>query len=1715
MKHSTLKIFVCSLLFSLTSLTYSVFGQNFEWAGAFQGLDNDYGQGIDIDPSGNVYSAGYYFNNIDLDPGVGAVTYTSAGQQDIYVSKLDPTGAFVWGYSIGSTLRDRCNDIEVDASGNVYLTGYFEGTVDFDPGPGTQLRTALSVRDIFILKLDTDGNFLWVSQLEGTMDGEGVSVTVDANQNVYVTGLFMGTYDFDPTAGTYSIVSAGNRDAFVMKLNSNGSLDWVVQQSGTDNVYGISINLDNNGDIGIAGFFAGTVDFVAGPGISNLTSAGSFDIYVLKLDNSGNFLWVRGYGSAGQERGEGIITDSNNDVYVTGRFQNTVNFDPGFTNTSLISGGALDAFILKLTSNGDFVWVNQVRSAGNNIGVELEKDPLGNLYATGYYTGTADFIFQNVTTTLTAASGSSSFVQKFNPAGEEIWIHSIEGAGSSIAADISVADNWDIHTTGYFNSTANFDPGISDFSITSVNLTDVYVHKMSQTCAAPVITTVGTLSSMLCPGVVDSTRVYVDGMLNDAVEWSWYSGSCGGTFLGTGDSLTVRPSVTTTYFVRGTGACGAPQPCGSVTVNVDNTPPVITLTTPITVNTDPGTCYYPSSNLTPPTVTDADCAVDTVYNDAAVLLLPGTTNVTWTAIDVNGNMSTEVQAVTVVDAENPSIDAPADMTVSADVNCQATGVALGTPLTVDNCSVISVTNDAPGTFPLGLTVVTWTATDAAGNIGTDTQNVTVVDDTDPTIVGLPANINVNNTPGVCSRVVSWVAPTVNDNCPGATISQTSGGASGSSFPVGVTTIQYTATDGAGNSVTGSFTITVNDNQVPTITAPADITVSADNFCSANPALGNAVTGDNCGVAGVSNNAPASFPLGNTNVTWTVTDINGNINTDIQVVTVVDDQDPVIVNLPSNINVNTDPGSCSAVVNWIAPTVTDNCAAPSISQTGGLASGSIFPLGTTIIEYTATDGSGNTSVGTFTVTVTDNENPTITAPSNVTVSTDNNCTATGVALGAPTTNDNCGVASVTNDAPAIFPLGVTTVTWTVTDNSGNTSNATQTVTVVDDVNPQINAPADLTVSADINCQATGVALGSAFTSDNCSVSSVTNDAPAVFPIGATVVTWTVTDGAGNTGTDTQVVTVVDDTDPTISGMPSNISVNNDPGVCEAVVSWTAPTVSDNCPGSVINQTMGATSGSTFPVGVTTIQYTATDNAGNTTVAAFTITVTDNELPSITAPADILVSADNFCSANPAIGNATVSDNCGIASISNDAPSSFSVGITTVTWTVTDVNGNVNTDTQDVEVVDDTNPVIVNLPANIVANVDPGLCEAVVSWTAPTATDNCPSPVIAQTSGLANGSSFPLGTSTIEYTATDASGNTTTATFTITVVDNENPVITAPSDVTVYADDNCMANNVPLGTPVTTDNCSVATVTNNAPLIYPLGVTPITWTVTDNSGNSSTAIQLVTVADTTRPSISAPLPVVAYVDTNCQVSGVNLGNPLAFDNCTVDTVYNDAPASYTTGIFTITWTAEDAFGNTNTAVQQVTILDTILPTAVLKDTTITLSVSGPISLIGSDIDTGSFDNCGLFEVVLGQEIYDCNDLGVNQVPVQVIDVNGNIKDTFIVVTVVESGIDLDFDMIDDACDDNVNTTVVTVPSGFTPNGDGINDLFIIPGMSNYSSIKLTIFNRYGSLVYESEPYENNWDGTSSKNGMELPDGTYFYVLELDGEIFNGYVQINRSM
>jgi hypothetical protein len=181
------------------------------------------GRGIAVDSGGNVYTTGDFQVTVDFDPGVGTFELTPAGQTDIFVSKLDGNGDFVWAKSMGGTGTDFGLSIALDSIGNVYTTGFFGGTVDFDPGAGTTDLTSAGLDDIFVSKLDSNGDFVWAKSTGGGLRDQGIGIVIDPGDNIYTTGSFQDTVDFDPGTGTADLTSSGLSDIFISKLQAESS----------------------------------------------------------------------------------------------------------------------------------------------------------------------------------------------------------------------------------------------------------------------------------------------------------------------------------------------------------------------------------------------------------------------------------------------------------------------------------------------------------------------------------------------------------------------------------------------------------------------------------------------------------------------------------------------------------------------------------------------------------------------------------------------------------------------------------------------------------------------------------------------------------------------------------------------------------------------------------------------------------------------------------------------------------------------------------------------------------------------------------------------------------------------------------------------------------------------------------------------------------------------------------------------------------------------------------------------------------------------------------------------------------------------------------------------------------------------------------------------------------------------------------------------------
>ena len=465
----------CTLLVSI-----GVNAQTFEWAKSFGSSLADYGLSIALDASGNVYTTGYFQGTADFDPGAGTANRTSSGGRDIWVQKLDASGNFIWARSFGGSSDDIGRSITVDASGNVYTTGYFQGTADFDPGAGTANITSAGNEDIFIQKLDASGNFLWAKSFGGSLADYGLSIAVDAAGNVYTTGYFQGTADFDPGAGTANHSSAGNEDIFVQKLDTSGNFVWARSFGDSNSDRGNSICVDASSNVYTTGGFDGTVDFDPGAGTTNLTSEGSLDVYVQKLNSTGNFVWTKSFGGSLNDQGFSITVDDSGNVHTTGSFEGTVDFDPGAGSATRTSSGSLDVFVQKLNASGTYDWAISFGASSSDQGYSVTVDASGNVYTTGSFLGTADFDPGSGTANLTSAGPWDVFIQKINASGNFVWAKSFGGNSIDAGNAITVDASGNVYTTGHFAGTVDFDPGVGTANLTSAGNYDVFVQKLSQ-----------------------------------------------------------------------------------------------------------------------------------------------------------------------------------------------------------------------------------------------------------------------------------------------------------------------------------------------------------------------------------------------------------------------------------------------------------------------------------------------------------------------------------------------------------------------------------------------------------------------------------------------------------------------------------------------------------------------------------------------------------------------------------------------------------------------------------------------------------------------------------------------------------------------------------------------------------------------------------------------------------------------------------------------------------------------------------------------------------------------------------------------------------------------------------------------------------------------------------------------------------------------------------
>ena len=1090
---------------------------------------------------------------------------------------------------------------------------------------------------------------------------------------------------------------------------------------------------------------------------------------------------------------------------------------------------------------------------------------------------------------------------------------------------------------------------------------------------------------------------------------------------------------------------------------------------------------------------------------------------TFTITDICGNTASAEQIITVEDTTAPTfVEAlPADATVECDE------VPVAPTLTAtDSCGNANVTynevrNDGDCDYNYTL-VRTWTATDACGLVTEHVQTLTVQDTEGPAFVeALPADATVE-----CDEVPDAVKLTATDNCSDATVTYNEVRIDGNCLYNYTLERTWTATDKCGNETTHVQTITVQDTNDPKFIGelPASITVECDNVPKQNSILAI----DNCGSAVVTFNevrtdgdCPYNYTLERT---WTATDECGNKNVYTQIVNVQDTTAPEFVEaLPVDETYECDQDIPDPVV----LTATDNCGDAEVVFKEERVDGDCPYNYELVRTWTATDECSNKTTHVQTITVQDTTAPTFVEalPADATVECDAVPTAETL-----TATDNCGDATVTynevrtdGDCPSNYTLERT---WTATDACGNETAHTQTITVQDTTAPDFTVPGDIEIFTDADCNYdASVAITGDVTdeSDNCS-----SDLEATFSDsiadgsceGSYVITrtWTLTDECGNETSKVQTITVSDNTAPEFT-VPGDIEIFVDADCnYDASVAITGDVTdeSDNC-----STGLDATFADSIADGpcegtyVITRTWSLVDNCGNAAADQIqVITVTDNIAPEFVEdlPADATVECDEV----PDAATLTATDNCSDATVTynevrtdGDCPSNYTLERT---WTATDACGNETAHTQTITVQDTTAPTFVEaLPAD--ATVE---CDAVPTAETLTATDNCEGSVDVIFSEVISGQDdeCPSEYQIVRtWSTVDSCGNSTEHVQTINVTDTTAPefVEELPADAVLECTE--VSDPVIL---TAIDSCSDDPIKVEFNEIIEDGscaseYTIIrTWTAMDICGNIAEHIQTINVTDTTAPVVTTDFE--SEIDVLCgEIPDVP---QLEFE----DACSNDMSVSFTET------STDDGSGSNYTITREWTVSDECENTAVFTQT-INVNVEDAVQGSSADLCTGDDFEFDLFELLSGSYGTD----GTWEVTSGNTTINGNIFNPF--------GVELgtyEFTYTDEQSECPSVTTVTIsindecvvlpcsdtfdpdndIPKAVTPNGDNRNDRFEITGLDDPDCIDVTvhvqIFNRWGAMIYESQNYQNNWQGESSDrsigNAGKVPNGTYYYIINL---------------
>ncbi len=1489
---------------------------------------------------------GYILGGASYSDTGGNKSISTYGSGDFWVLRLNASGIKIWEQTLGGSGDDVLYSLQQTSDGGFILAGMSNSGAD-----GSKTSPNYGGYDFWVVRLDASGNQLWDQSFGGTDNDGTSSVSVRQTSD---GGYIVGGDSRSGVSGSKTSAAYGGADYWILRLDANGNELWEQSFGGTSEDRLAALRQTADGGFILAGSSASSTN-----GNKTSVNYGGFDFWAVRVDDNGNRLWERDVGGAGSDQLFGLQLTSDGGFILGGSSSST----PGGTKTAG-SFGSADYWLVRLDLFGNKVWDTTFGGNGDDRLNSVQQTTDG-----GFILGGSSASVASGNKTSEALGGYDYWVVRVDGTGSKLWEQSFGGTGSDECRALSRTLDG-----GYL--VAGFSSSLPGGTKTNSNYggPDYWAIKLAAQIPSISVPT-GIVAECTGPtGALVSFSAVASNSCQSSVS-----------IICTPASGSLFPLGVTSVSCAAVDFVGLTNQRSFTVVVKDTTPPDLVCPGNVTANADPGLCTVKDVSLGVASASDA-CSVVLITSNAPVRFNLGTNTVVWTATDFSGNRRSCTQIVAVVDIQGPGITCPSNITATASLGECGTTVSFSVVAT-DNCAgspAITCLPPSGSLFQVGRTNVACVARDVKSNTTACAFPVLVYPAPAPPAVQWQQSFGGSDDEFLQTLQQTsdggYILGGSSASAPGGNKSSPNYGGSdcyvvrldasgkklweqtfGGSDYDALTSLQQTSDGGfllGGVSASGAGGLKTS----PGFGGYDFWIIRVD--ASGNKLWDRSFGGqDNDWLYSVQQTADGGFILGG----WSLSAPSGN-----KLSPNYGGADYWIVRLDQSGNKLWEQSFGGSAY--------DNLYSLQQTSDGG------FLLG----GSSASGPGGNKT----TVNYGNNDYWLLRLDANGTKLWEQAYGGTGqdVLFSAQEVADH---GFILGGYSSSVPSGNKTSTnyldndyWILRLNSAGTKLWERSFggagTDGFPPNPRVrqtrdggflvggqsaSAPGGNKTSANyggydfwlVRLDGNGTRLwdqslgGTGY--DALTALQQTSDGG--FIIGG----QSRSDPGGNKtspnyGNADFWILKLAGSGATFLGATNRLVDAASPGGAAVTFNVTATNYClPDIPVSCVPP-----SGATFLPGVTGVNCIATDSLGNSNTVGFSVTVCPAGPPTVIWPSNLVVrTAPGFCYAyNVNLGLPGISNDCHLVNITNNAPSQFPAGVTTVTWTVLDDAAHSLFGTQTVTVLDLEPPVIGNCQ-NLVYATDPGACGAVIRWSPPSTMDNCGLATV--TSNRRPGDFFPPGSTTVTYVVTDTSGNTNSCSFSVTIVDTEAPRLNCPGNILASTDlGQCTKSNVAFVV-TATDNCAIAT---NVACIPPpgssfaVGQRTVTCIASDNSGNIGSCSFTVTIRELQPPTITGcPTNRVLALGSNCTLAVPNLTTELvAVDNCGGAIVVAQNPpttATMSLGTNLVTLTAADASGNTVTCQAQVIVkgnpptarADTL---AVLQDTALTIA---PSQLLTNDV------------------------------------------------------------------------------------------------------------------------------------------------------------------